>query len=86
MITRSECLRRKSWTIEKVFFTQFDVCGCFSQVESILWADFRCPRFAFLSQVVVFSRMHSVHLNRELKGLKMRVRSFQVVARTGLTV
>ena len=32
----------------KVFFAQFDVCGCFSQVDSKLWADLWCSQFAFL--------------------------------------
>ena len=38
-----------------------------------------------ISQVVAFSRTHSVHLNPR-NGLKLCVRNFQVVARTGSTV
>ena len=48
MITCPERLQGKRWTIEKVFFAQFDVFGRFSQVESTLWADIQCPQFAFL--------------------------------------
>ena len=32
----------------KIFFVESDVCGRFSQVKSALWADLRCPQFAFL--------------------------------------
>ena len=31
-----------------MFFAQFYVCGRFLQVGSTLWADLRCPQFAFL--------------------------------------
>ena len=77
MIARPECLRGKSWTIEKVFFAQFDVCGRFSQVESKFWADLRCPQFAFLRWSHFQERTPSIC---ELKGLKLRVRNFQVVS------
>ena len=59
-IARSECLRRKVRQSKKCFSLQFDACGRFLQVDSTLWADLRCPQFAF-SQVVAFSRTHSVH-------------------------
>ena len=80
MIARSECLRRKSWTINKVFFAQFYVlvCGRFSQVG--------------ISQVVALSRTHSVHLNLRIEGTEIVCPQFsggrfcQVVARTGSTV
>ena len=47
-IARSECLRRKVRQSKMCFSLQFDACGRFLQVESTLWADFRCPQFAFL--------------------------------------
>ena len=79
MIARSECLRIKSWTIKKVFFAQFDTCGRFSQVDSTLWADLRCPQFAFLRWSHFQERIPYIWI-RELKGLKLCVRNFQVVA------
>ena len=47
-IPRSECLRRKVRQSKKCFSLEFDACGRFLQVESTLWADHRCPQFAFL--------------------------------------
>ena len=78
-IARLECLCRKSWWMEKVFFAQFDACGRFSQVESTLWADLRCPQFAFL-RWSHFQESTPYIWIPELKGLKVRVRNFQVVA------
>ena len=85
MIARSECRRRKSWTIKKCFSLNFDVCVHFSQVESTLKVDLWCPQFAFL-RWSHFQECTPYIWIRELKGLKLRVRNFQVVARTGLTV
>ena len=84
-IAQSECLRRKSRTVENVFFAQVDVCGRFSYVESTLWDDLRCPQFAFLRWSHFQERTPYIWI-REFKGLKLRVRNCQVVARTGLTV
>ena len=85
MITCPECLQGRRWTIEKVFFAQFDDFGRFSQVESKLWADIQCPQFAFLRWSHFQEHTPYIWI-RELKGLKVRVRNFQVVARTGSTV
>ena len=79
MIARPECLWGRSWTIEKVFFAQFDVCGRFSQVDSKLWADLRCPQFAFLRWSHFQERTPYIWI-RILNGLKLHVRNFQVVA------
>ena len=69
----------------KVFFAQFYVCGRFLQVGSTLWADLRCPQFAFLRWSQFQERTPYIWI-REFKGLKLCVRNFQVVARTGSTV
>ena len=85
MIARSECLRREVTQSKKCFFAQFYVCGRFLQVKSTLWADLRCPQFAFLRWSHFQERTPYIWIC-ELKGLKLRVRNFQVVARTGSTV
>ena len=62
-----------------MLFAQFDVYGRFSQVESTLWADLWCPQFAFLRWSHFQESCPYIWI-RELKGLKLCVRSFQVVA------
>ena len=64
---------------QKSAFAQFDVCGRFFQVESTLWADLWCPQFAFLRWWHFQERCLYIWI-RKLKGLKLCVRNFQVVA------
>ena len=78
-IARSECLRRKVRQSKKCFSLQFDACGRFLQVKLTLWADFRCPQFAFLRWSHFQEHIPYIWI-RELKGLKLCVRNFQVVA------
>ena len=47
--------------------------------QKVYWADFRCPQFSFL-RWLHFQECTQYNWIRELKVLKMRVRSFQVVA------
>ena len=63
----------------KLSVAQFDVWGRFSQVESTLWTDFWCLQFAFLRWSHFQKRTPYIWI-RELKGLKLRARNFQVVA------
>ena len=64
---------------KKCFFAQFDVCGRFSQVESTRRADLRWAQFAFLRWLHFQEGTPYIWIH-ELKGLKLCVRNFQVVA------
>ena len=61
----------------KSVFAQFDVCGRFPQVESIstLWADLPVSAI-HISQVVAFSRTHSIHLNPRIEGTEIACPQF----------
>ena len=85
-------MRGKSWTIEKVFFAQFDVRGRFSQAELKRWVNLRCPQFVFLRWSHFQERTPYIILNQQIEGTENECPQFlggrfcQVVARTGSTV
>ena len=78
-IARSECLRRKVRQSKKVFFAATWRMWSLLQVESTLWADRRCPQFAFLRWSHFQEHIPYIWI-LELKGLKLCDRNFQVVA------
>ena len=65
---------------QKVIFAEVDVCGRFSQVESTLWADLRCPQFAFLRWSHFQERTPYIE---SAKGPKLRARNFRWLLLSG---
>ena len=77
-LVRSACKGKLS-NQKSVFRCNWTHVVAFCRLNRRFWADLRCPQFAFLRWSHFQERTPYIWI-RELKGLKLCVRNFQVVA------